>query len=653
MEGFLHHAAPTLALIGLALLVLPHCSPNNPWPRAIGAALTAFLMLRYLWWRATETLPGPEQQLEFLLGHAFFAVEIVSCVAGLLLLHVLSRTKDRSAEADAHPVEQHAGGPPSIAVLIPTYNEGREILLRTITGAISQDYPAFRVHVLDDGRREWLRELALSLGAEYRTRADNAHGKAGNMNAALHDILGGMDAPDAIAVLDADFVAGPKFLRRAAALLHDPQVACVQTPQLFFNPDPIQLNLGGRNTLADEQRFFFDVIMASKDAHGTAFSCGTSALIRSSALRQIGLFPTESVTEDLLLSIKFASIGHRTVYLNETLTSGLAPEGLHEYLTQRGRWCLGTMQIVRTAWGPLSHGANVPLMTRLHTLDTVLFWTVGSLMRLLCLLVPILYWWTGVAVMQTDLAGMVSHLGPYWVAAVVYLGWVSRGTNLPILAEAMSLLVTREALRASVVGLFGSKNQKFKVTAKGASRDAVLVQWSVAIPLIVLALLTAGGIAVGLWRGAQAGTPPDVETMNVFWSVFNIITLIVAVLVCVEQPRFRREERFAADEQALLRQDARDIDVRLVDISLTGCSVDMAGEMPPRGAVLALRIQDVGLIDARVAWHSPGRLHLDFVPSQRNTMLLIQKLFSGRYVRPIREANPAQVARLLFRRAFG
>lgn len=653
MDGLLQHAAPTLALLGLALLVLPHCSPNNPWPRAIGAALTALLMLRYLWWRATETLPGPERGLEFWLGHGFFAIEVLSCIAGLLLLHVLSRSKDRSAEADAHPVEQHSGGPPSIAVLIPTYNESREILLRTITGAISQDYPAFSVHVLDDGRREWLRELALSLGAQYRTRADNAHGKAGNMNAALADILEQVDAPDAIAVLDADFVAGPQFLRRAATLLHDPQVACVQTPQLFFNPDPIQLNLGGRNTLADEQRFFFDVIMASKDAHGTAFSCGTSALIRASALRQIGLFPTESVTEDLLLSIKFAAIGHRTVYLNETLTSGLAPEGLHEYLTQRGRWCLGTMQIVRTPWGPLSWGANVPLITRLHTLDTVLFWTVGSLMRLLCLLVPILYWWTGVAVMQTDLAGMISHLGPYWVAAVIYLGWVSRGTNLPILAEAMSLLVTREALRASVVGLFGSRNQKFKVTAKGASRDSVLVQWSVATPLIALALLTAGGIVVGLWRGAQAGTPPDVETMNLFWSVFNIITLVVAVLICVEQPRFRREERFMADEPATLREGTQDLPVRLVDISLTGCSMKMPGEMPPRGALVGVRIEEVGLIEARVAWHSPGRLHLDFAPSQRNTVLLIRKLFSGRYVRPIREANPVQVARLLFRRAFG
>ena len=32
----------------------------------------------------------------------------------------------------------------------------------------------------------------------------------------------------------------------------------------------------------------------------------------------------------------------------------MAPEGLKEYITQRGRWCLGFMQIVRGRSGPLS-----------------------------------------------------------------------------------------------------------------------------------------------------------------------------------------------------------------------------------------------------------------------------------------------------------
>ena len=355
MRELLEALAPTLAIGGLSLIVLPLVTPDNATARRIGAWLTIVLLLRYLWWRTSETLPPFDFGFESIAAYIYYVVETVSSLAGVLLLHVLSRTINRSAEADAHPVESHPGGPPLIDMFIPTYNENRDIVLRTIVGALGQDYPNFRVWVLDDGRRDWLRELARSLGAGYLTRADNAHGKAGNMNAALAHVLGLPRRPDVIAVLDADFIATPKFLARAAALLHDPKVAVVQTPQHFFNPDPIQLNLGAAETIPDEQRFFFDVILASKDAHGTAFSCGTSGLVRVRALREIGGFPTESVTEDLLMSIKLSALGYRTAYLNERLTMGLAPEGLHEYLTQRGRWCLGTMQIVHVRSGAHSH----------------------------------------------------------------------------------------------------------------------------------------------------------------------------------------------------------------------------------------------------------------------------------------------------------
>ena len=56
------------------------------------------------------------------------------------------------------------------------------------------------------------------------------------------------------------------------------------------------------------------------------------------------------MTEDFLVTLRLKQHGLRTVYLNERLSDGLAPEGLKEYVTQRGRWCLGFMQIIR---GPL------------------------------------------------------------------------------------------------------------------------------------------------------------------------------------------------------------------------------------------------------------------------------------------------------------
>ena len=598
-------------------------------------------------------MPPLEGKISSLVAWGFWLVELAGSMAGLVLLHVLSRTRQRSAEADAHPVGGHDGGVPLIDVLIPTYNEQEAILTRTLVGALAQDYPRFRVWVLDDGKRPWLEALARRLGAGYRTRQGNAHAKAGNMNAALDDLFALPDPPDLVAVLDADFVATPAFLARAASLMHDPEVAVVQTPQMFFNPDPVQLNLGAAGVIPDEQRFFFDVILASKDAHGTAFSCGTSSLVRREALQQIGGFPTESVTEDMLLSIKLKALGWRTVYLNEPLTTGLAPEGLQEYLTQRGRWCLGAMQIFRSAWGPLARGA-MPWRMRLHTIDTVLYWAVSPLTRILALLMPPLYWWFGVVVMRTDLTGIVSHLGPYWIANVGYLAWVSRGSNVPVLADAMALLVARESLRASFVGLFGARNQAFKVTAKGATRDRTVVQWSLAGWFLGLALLTLGGIYFAAWHGAWRGAAVGAEVMNLFWSLYNLLTLLIATLMCIERPRYRAEERFWAREPAQLETGAGALAVELRDLSVSGCHFRLPDEAAPEvGDLLDLTVQGVGALACEVRRVRGRDCHVAFRAEGTGQLGLIRKLFSGAYLRPVQAMQTPDLLRVLLRAGLG
>ncbi len=49
--------APVILIGGLAALVLPRLDPDNRHARLIGAAVTAALLLRYMWWRTFESLP--------------------------------------------------------------------------------------------------------------------------------------------------------------------------------------------------------------------------------------------------------------------------------------------------------------------------------------------------------------------------------------------------------------------------------------------------------------------------------------------------------------------------------------------------------------------------------------------------------------------
>ena len=250
----------------------------------------------------------------------FLLAETAGASASALSLLFLSRTRDRSADADANAgwLENEARHPP-IDVLICSYNEEQSILERTIVGALAMDYRNFRVFMLDDSARGWLKDLSARLGCHYIARPDNRDAKAGNINHALKLLARLPHPPEFIAILDADFVPAPRFLKRAMTLFRDQTIAVVQTPQHFINPDPIQINLGATRFWPDEQRYFFDVVMPAKDAWSAAFCCGTSSVIRMGPLMSIGGFPTR--------------LGDRRLSLDPAAEG----EGLRDRLSQRSR----------------------------------------------------------------------------------------------------------------------------------------------------------------------------------------------------------------------------------------------------------------------------------------------------------------------------
>jgi cellulose synthase (UDP-forming) len=141
------------------------------------------------------------------------------------------------------------------------------------------------VWVLDDGRRKEVREYCEALGVRYVARASNEHAKAGNVNNALPLITS-----EFVLILDADHVPSRDILRVLSGYFRDPRVALVQSPQHFRNLDSVQHRTHGRH----EQSLFFRVLMPARDRNEASFWCGSSALMRVSALRDIGGVATDS-----------------------------------------------------------------------------------------------------------------------------------------------------------------------------------------------------------------------------------------------------------------------------------------------------------------------------------------------------------------------
>ena len=231
----------------------------------------------------------------------------------------------------------------AIDVYVCTYDEPVAVVQATLTGCLALNHP-HTTYLLDDGRRPAMAAVAAEFGAEYLTRPDNFHAKAGNINAALPRTTG-----ELVLVLDADHVPMPDALDALAGYFDDDKVALVQTPHDFYNHDSIQHYEIGRH----EQSVFYSVIMPGKDRHGAAFWCGSGAVIRREALLEVGGVAVETIAEDFHTTIKLHRAGWKSRYHDEVLVQGLAPHDLGGYLLQRDRWARGNLAVFATTESPL------------------------------------------------------------------------------------------------------------------------------------------------------------------------------------------------------------------------------------------------------------------------------------------------------------
>ncbi|WP_207462677.1 glycosyltransferase [Azospirillum sp. SYSU D00513] len=650
---------PTLLCAAFFLLFAWGWPRHKTWTRAVVCLFVFLVAFRYLVWRFTDTvLPHPQDgSFSFWWTWFVFAVEILAFSDILLFLVTMGRHVDRSREADsleARFFAQPRDRMPDVDVFIPTYNEPLDVLERTIVGALALDYPGkVTVYVLDDKRRDWLRAFCEEKGAVHVTRSDNSHAKAGNMNNGLRVSSGAF-----IAIFDADFVPYRNFLRRTLGFFLDPGIGIVQTPQHFFNKDPVQLNLSLERHWPDEQRLFFDEMAASRDAWDVSFCCGSCSIIRREAVETIGGFPTESITEDLLTTLALLNKGYTTRYLNERLSMGLAAENLKGYFVQRGRWCRGGIQTLFLHNGPI-FGPGLNLFQRIMFLP--LSWLVQYLVRFVILIVPAVYLWTGVAPLYfTGSDALIAYQIPLLLSYFLLMRWITPTRYMPVLSSAVGAFGTFRMLPVVVASLIKPFGTPFRVTPKGSGNEENEFDLYSFAAISLLIAVTALGLFLNLvpeWSRIGRG---EFSVIAAYWAGINIIVLFLAAMICFEAPR-PLAESFDADEPGRLEGEGRPLRCRITGLSLAGfrCEIPAGEEAPFAGALLTARIAEIPPVTARVeraAALKDGRTRLDLVfpaleGEARDRMIV--KLYTGGYSQDIRELDRSEILRGLWRRAFG
>jgi cellulose synthase (UDP-forming) len=486
--------------------------PTRGRPRSAGAQLLLFAILAidlaavawYFGW-----LLAPDRVGTLVLYVMLIAAECFNLTQAIGFWWTVSRDRSQPSPREVeHRMAQ------VVDVLIPVYDEPVPIVEPTVAFA-TRIRGAVRVALLDDAGRPEMAELARRWNVTYIAREDRSGAKAGNLNNALRRTT----APF-VAVFDCDHVPSGAFLEQTLGHLEDERVAYVQTPQSYANRARTPIAAGA----AAQQDLFFGTIARGKSGAGAMFCCGTNMILRRSALEEVGGFPEESLTEDILLSIRLHERGWKSVYVPEVLARGLGPEDLPSYVGQQVRWARGCVAAI-----PRLLTARLPLRIRLQYLLSCMYFLSGWTL-LVYMSFPIIRIFTGAQPVATATADQfLLHFAPYFLLAIVSVA-LAGGGRYTFRALALASATFWVHLWAVIANVFRVP-RRFVVTAKGRP---ITRRPLVAIPTLMAAgaLLVAAAYALVTDRSPAA-------LNNVAFALMHATVLLAGVLPALSLARPR------------------------------------------------------------------------------------------------------------------
>ncbi|NDJ16570.1 glycosyltransferase family 2 protein [Myxacorys almedinensis] len=535
--------------------------------------LSLITTFRYLYYRTHYTLNLTSGWLDATFSVLLYGAELYAILTLALAFFQTLKLKERKPIDLANiPEDQWF----NVDIYIPTYSEDVEIVRKTALGAIAIDYPCERKHVyiLDDGRaekfrdrRQALRQMCEELGCILLTRDTNDHAKAGNINTALRRTGG-----DLILILDCDHIPVRHFLKDTVGFFYNSKVSLVQTPHWFYNPDPFERNLktGGKIPVGNE--LFYKVLQKGNDFWNAAFFCGSAAVVRKSHLLEVGGIAVETVTEDCHTSLRLHSLGYESVYYDKIMVAGLAPEKFSAYVGQQVRWARGMAQILRIENPLFNPKLKLSIAQRICYFSATSHFFYGF-PRLMYALAPALFLVFGINPIRGLGLETLAYALPHFFIST-YANYITyKSVRFSFWNEIYEFAMSFHAGVVTTLALLNPKLGSFNVTDKGLSVTKRSFDWASARGLaIVGAIVAASIVAVPIWLVVNPEATEAV-LVNMFWSFFNLILIVSALIVAFEQPQLRRSHRLDRRLNAVIYSEGRSLHGKTVNISETGCQM--------------------------------------------------------------------------------
>lgn len=233
---------------------------------------------------------------------------------------------------------------PFFTVVIPAYNEQNTVLY-SLKSVINAEYPKdkLQIIVVDDGSKDATAAIveeycaANSLPNVQIVKQQNA-GKAHALNNAMKNFATG----ELVMCLDADSSIEPDALRNAARYFTDSRVVALSA----------NVKIRRTGSLFNLIQHFEYLISYQMKRAQTVFNVeyiigGIGSTFRRSALEQVGYYDTDTITEDIDLTMKFIRNGNkanRVIYGSDVVAHTESVLDLAGLISQRYRWKYGRTQ---------------------------------------------------------------------------------------------------------------------------------------------------------------------------------------------------------------------------------------------------------------------------------------------------------------------
>lgn len=328
-----------------------------PFVMAIGLAAFLFAHLTYRLAYAGMRV-GEEPSAGRIAAAVPWILATVTALGGarwvtLLVLSFLSFYRER------RPWQWTPTEWPLVSIFVPAYNESENIEA-ALESLLFLDYPHYEVIVVDDGSTDGTYDRARRFAGQYERCTIHVHRKTNGGKWTAHNYAFRRSVGELVLCLDADSRVEPSSLRRMVVHMADPLVAAVAG----------QIRVRNRHNLLTRLQAI-EYLMGNGCArmamsfNGTVLIvAGPLGLFRRCVLEDVflqygqmpqgrkegqftGPFEGDTFAEDFDLSMAVLSLGGRIRYEPSAVSHTRAPDTMVALLSQRYRWCRGTVQVLR------------------------------------------------------------------------------------------------------------------------------------------------------------------------------------------------------------------------------------------------------------------------------------------------------------------